>query len=230
MTKTDKLYSVIDDQFSMKEKEQKFLEKTGQEFTIFYKKYLPKLIFFVNQICGDKLLAEDIAIDSFMTGLNKIDDFESEKAGFSTWLFIIARNMTYHKLNQSKKFVSIDGSVDSDDDDSNVTTLKDFLQNESEIDYNEDHLVAMDLKAQIMKDSIKSLDKKFRKVIEMREIEKLQYKDIAAKLKRNESTVKSQIRNGRIKLIEMTMDQFTKIDKKFDTKTIKPKLIDKDEK
>jgi RNA polymerase sigma-70 factor (ECF subfamily) len=230
MTKTDKLYSVIDDQFSMKEKEQKFLEKTGQEFTIFYKKYLPKLIFFVNQICGDKLLAEDIAIDSFMTGLNKIDDFESEKAGFSTWLFIIARNMTYHKLNQSKKFVSIDGSVDSDDDDSNVKTLKDFLQNESEIDYNEDHLVAMDLKAQIMKDSIKSLDKKFRKVIEMREIEKLQYKDIAAKLKRNESTVKSQIRNGRIKLIEMTMDQFTKIDKKFDTKTIKPKLIDKDEK
>lgn len=230
MTKTDKLYSVIDDQFSMKEKEQKFLEKTGQEFTIFYKKYLPKLIFFVNQICGDKLLAEDIAIDSFMTGLNKIDDFESEKAGFSTWLFIIARNMTYHRLNQSKKFVSIDGSVDSDDDDSNVTTLKDFLQNESEIDYNEDHLVAMDLKAQIMKDSIKSLDKKFRKVIEMREIEKLQYKDIAARLKRNESTVKSQIRNGRIKLIEMTMDQFTKIDKKFDTKTIKPKLIDKDEK
>jgi len=206
-------YNVIDEQFSMSEKERIFREKTGDEFTVFYKKYLPKLIFFVNQICKDRALAEDIAIDSFMTSLNKIDDFTSEKARFSTWLFIIARNMTYHKMNQSKRWVSIDTSVDGgDDDDSGSTTLKDFLQNETNEEYNEDSINAIELKASIMKDEIKRLDKKFRKVIEMREIQKMQYKDIAAKLNRNESTVKSQIRNGRLKLIEHTKQEFKKID------------------
>lgn len=206
-------YTVIDEDFSMSEKERIFLEKTGDEFTVFYKKYLPKLIFFVNQICKDKALAEDISIDSFMTALNKINDFTSEKARFSTWLFIIARNMTYHKMNQSKRWVSIDSSVDGgDEDEGGSTTLKDFLQNESEEDYNEDFHTSIEMKANLMKDEIKKLDKKFRKVIEMRELQKMQYKDIASKLNRNESTVKSQIRNGRLKLIEQTKQEFKKID------------------
>ena len=134
----NKNYSVVDQEFSMKEKEVIFKEKTGEDFPVFYKKYLPKLIFFVTQICRDKQMAEDIAIDSFMTSLNKINDFASEKARYSTWLFIIARNMTYHKLNQSKRFISIDNTVNSSDsDDGLATTLKDFLQNESDEEYSE---------------------------------------------------------------------------------------------
>ena len=200
----------------MKEKEVIFKEKTGEDFPVFYKKYLPKLIFFVTQICRDKQMAEDIAIDSFMTSLNKINDFASEKARYSTWLFIIARNMTYHKLNQSKRFISIDNTVNSSDsDDGLATTLKDFLQNESDEEYSESLSESIDMKAELMKSGIKKLDKKFRKVIEMRELEGLQYKDIAARLKRNESTVKSQIRNGRLKLIDMTKQEFKKIDDTF---------------
>ncbi len=212
----DVKYNVIDQDFSMSTKEEQFLEKTGEHFTQFYKKYLPKLIFYVSQICHDKDLAEDIAIDSFMTALNKIDDFESEKARFSTWLFIIARNMTYHKLNLNKRFISIDSSVDpNSDDDSSSTTLKDFLQNEMVEDYNEDSYMLVEMKADLMKKNIKNLDKKFRKVIEMREIEKMQYNDIAVKLNKNLSTIKSQIRNARIKLIDMTKDDFKKIDGMF---------------
>jgi DNA-directed RNA polymerase specialized sigma24 family protein len=46
----------------------------------------------------------------------------------------------------------------------------------------------------------------------MREIKKMQYKDIADELKLNLSTVKSQIRNGRGILIRETEKEFELID------------------
>jgi DNA-directed RNA polymerase specialized sigma24 family protein len=46
----------------------------------------------------------------------------------------------------------------------------------------------------------------------MREIKKMSYKDIAKELKRNLSTVKSQIRNGRVILIKGTFKEFKQID------------------
>jgi DNA-directed RNA polymerase specialized sigma24 family protein len=42
----------------------------------------------------------------------------------------------------------------------------------------------------------------------MREIQKMAYKDIADKLGKNLSTIKSQIRNGRAILISQTQKEF----------------------
>jgi RNA polymerase sigma-70 factor (ECF subfamily) len=63
-----------------------------------------------------------------------------------------------------------------------------------------------------MKKHISKLKEPYRKVIEMREIKKMQYKDIADELKLNLSTVKSQIRNGRGILIRETEKEFELID------------------
>ena len=49
-------------------------------------------------------------------------------------------------------------------------------------------------------------------VIEMREIKKMQYKDIADELGRNLSTVKSQIRQGRNLLIKASEKEFKVLD------------------
>ena len=49
----------------------------------------------------------------------------------------------------------------------------------------------------------------------MREIERMQYKDIADKLNKNLSTVKSQIRNGRQILMEQSKKEFEQIDEMF---------------
>jgi DNA-directed RNA polymerase specialized sigma24 family protein len=46
----------------------------------------------------------------------------------------------------------------------------------------------------------------------MREIQKMAYKDIADKLGRNLSTIKSQIRNGRAILISESERQFEVLD------------------
>jgi hypothetical protein len=48
--------------------------------------------------------------------------------------------------------------------------------------------------------------------MEMREVKKMSYKDISDHLGKNLSTIKSQIRNARILLINETKNDFDKID------------------
>jgi len=89
------------------------------------------------------------------------------------------------------------------------TTMKDFIQEEESEEYLHE---LTNKKADIMKRQIATLKEPYRKVIEMREIKKMQYKDIADELDLNLSTVKSQIRNGRSILIKETLKEFEMLD------------------
>lgn len=191
------------------EKEKLFKQKTGKEFTTLYQKYYPKLIYFTNKICNDQQKAEDLSTDSFMIALDKIEKYDSEKSQFSTWLFTIAKNLTLQELKNSKKSISID--VEFDDE---GTTMKDFINTVEEVDSEQIHDVFIK-KAEIMKKYMADLKEPYKTVIEMREIQKMAYQDIADKLGRNLSTIKSQIRNGRHLLISKTEKEFSDIDSMY---------------
>ena len=186
------------------EQEQLFKERTGKDFTFFYKKYYPKLIYFTSQMCKDPQKAEDISTDSFLIAFEKIEKYEKEKSQFSTWLFTIARNLMLQDMKTSKKTMSLDVEIDEEG-----TTMKDFLQEEESDEFLHDIVTK---KSEILKDHIIKLKEPYRSVIEMREIQKMAYKDIADKLGRNLSTIKSQIRNGRAILISESEKQFEVLD------------------
>jgi RNA polymerase sigma-70 factor (ECF subfamily) len=80
-----------------------------------------------------------------------------------------------------------------------------------DIDLNNEHDIIY-LKSEIMKKSIYELKEPYRTVIIMRELQKMQYKDIAEKLDINLSTIKSRIKAGRRILIENTKKEFEQID------------------
>jgi len=189
------------------EQEQLFRERTGKDFSFFYTKYYPKLIYYTARMCNDQQKAEDISTDSFLIAFEKIDKYEKEKSQFSTWLFTIAKNLMLQDIKNSKKTMSLDVEIDEEG-----TTMKDFIQEEESEEYLH-NLVSQ--KADIMKRHIRNLKDPYRKVIEMREIKKMQYKDIADELKLNLSTVKSQIRNGRSILIKETQKEFELLDDMF---------------
>lgn len=190
------------------EQERVFRERTGKEFTTMYTKYYPKLIYFTSNICKDPQKAEDLSTDSFMIALEKIEKYDKEKSQFSTWLFTIAKNLTLQDLKNSKKSISLDIEFDSEG-----TTMKDFIQDDESNDvvFND----VFDRKAAIMKKRIDELKEPYKTVIEMREIQKMAYKDIADKLGKNLSTIKSQIRNGRLLLIDQTQKDFDEIDEMY---------------
>ena len=190
------------------EQEKLFRERTGKDFTTLYTKYYPKLIYFTGRICNDPQKAEDISTDSFMIALEKIEKYDKEKSQFSTWLFTIAKNLTLQDIKNSKKSISLDVEFDNEG-----TTMKDFIE-ESDVN---DVVIndVFDKKASIMKNRIKDLREPYKTVIEMREINRMAYKDIADQLGKNLSTIKSQIRNGRLILIDQTQKEFDEIDEMY---------------
>lgn len=158
--------------------EMKFKQKTGEEFSSFYQKYLPKLIYFTTKLCKDEQLAQDITIDSFMDSLEKIDKYDPEKSRFSTWLFTIARNKAFQELKKGKKFISMDATIDEEG-----TTIGDFVADNSEEDREREEKYELDVKkSNIIKENIIKLKQPYRTVIEMRELKKMSYKDIASEL------------------------------------------------
>lgn len=189
------------------EQEKLFKERTGKDFSTLYQKYYPKLIYFTAKICKDVQKAEDISTDSFIIALEKIDKYEKEKAQFSTWLFTIARNLALQDLKIENRSISLD--IEFDDE---GTTLKDFIQ---ETESNEGVYEVYNKKADVLKKHISELKEPYKTVIEMREINRMAYKDIADTLGKNLSTIKSQIRNGRHILIEQSKREFSEIDEMF---------------
>lgn len=189
------------------EQEEIFKERTGKDFSTLYLKYYPKLIYFISKICKDVQKAEDISTDSFIVALEKIDKYDKEKAQFSTWLFTIARNLALQDLKIENRSISLD--IEFDDE---GTTLKDFIQ---ETESNEAVYDVYGKKADVLKKHISELKEPYKTVIEMREIDRMSYKDIADKLNKNLSTIKSQIRNGRHILMEQSKKEFLEIDEMY---------------
>ncbi len=194
------------------EQEVLFRERTGNDFEFFYKKYYPKLIYYTSKMCNNPQEAEDVSTESFMVALQKIDKYEKDKAQFSTWLFTIARNLMLQNLKSKKRFVSMDYEIDDEG-----TTMKDFIQEPHEEGSHTDEQFheLHDKKAAILKKHIDKLEPIYRTVIEMRELRKMPYKNIATELNLNENTVKSQIRNGRLKLQKMVKKEFDVLDEMF---------------
>lgn len=174
-----------------------FKEKTGKEFSDFYQKFNDKLNFFNYKLTMDKQLAEDFSSEAFMTALRKINTYESEISEPSTWLFTISRNLIFQEKKKNKYMViSMDNKIDDEG-----TTIKDFIADTSEKAYENKRIY--EAKMEAITKYIPMLKEPYRTVIEMREIQKMTYDDIAKKLQLNESTCKSQIRNGRIYLKKM---------------------------
>ncbi|NBO22653.1 sigma-70 family RNA polymerase sigma factor [bacterium] len=190
------------------EQNELFKQQTGKDFSFFYKKYYPKLIFFTSKMCGDPQKAEDITSESFMSAFEKINLYHQDKSQFSTWLFTIARNLVLQEIKTSKKSVSMDIQIDEEG-----TTLKDFIcEPEDNTSKNFD---VIDKKAEIMLSHISRLKEPYKTVIEMREIKKMAYKDISEELNENLSTIKSRIRIGRLMLVDRTKKEYDILDEMY---------------
>ena len=194
--------------FLFTDKEDNFKERTGKDFTFFYNKYYPKLLYFTSRMAEsaklDVTTAEDVSTDAFLTAFEKIDKYNQEKSQFSTWLFTIAKNIMLQVIKNEHKTLSLDVPVDEEG-----TTMKDFLEDEESEQYVHE---LIQMKSDIMIEKISHLKNPYKQVIEMRELKKMAYKDIADDLGRNLSTIKSQIRQARAILIKETSREFEMLD------------------
>lgn len=153
-----------------------------------YKEYSRLVFNYLNSLCGNFELAEELTQETFYKAIKGINKFNNE-CKISTWLCRIAKNTWIDFLRKEKKqdFISIDN---------------DF--------YFEDLIVEKSLDDNVTKKSelinlykhIHELDENTREVFYLRIKGELSFKDIGEILNKSESWAKLAFYRGKIKLKE----------------------------
>jgi len=175
----------------------RFQNEEVEAFNEIVFRYKNKVVNFLYRYTGDRDEAEDLAQDTFIK-VFRSKHLYKEIAKFSTWFYTIAVNTA--KTNAKKKSRMSTISV-SDFDPEND---KDFDLKDTSISP-EDSANAS-IENYYIQQAINSLDEEFRKIIILRDIEDLEYDEIAKITGLPMGTVKSRINRGREKLKKLLSD------------------------
>ena len=195
------------------ELEIQFEARTGINFQEFYKNHKPKLIWYITKYTKDSGIAEDHVEDAFIQALLNIETYKTPNEGgaqLNTWIYKIAENIVKKVHKDSERL-----PTDSIDKDLSINfNLSDVIAYDDSKKPTEEYNIFVK-KASIIKDAIYNLpekDSKYKKVLIMREIECMQYKEISDELNINLSTIKSQIKKGRTIIRKKVEKKFKDID------------------
>jgi len=167
-------------------------------------KYQNRIYNVILKICANPDDAAELTQETFVKVIENIEQFQG-KSSFYTWAFRIAVNLT---LNYCKKrvkiaFRSLDAEQDIDNDPAKQK-LKDFLNDENcpepaEIAQNKEL-------CQIAMKSLMELDDDQRAVVILRDIEGMNYAQIAEVLDIELGTVRSRLSRARSNLRDIMED------------------------
>jgi len=158
-------------------------KKDKSAFSRIYSEYLDDIYRYVYVLLHNKQKAEDITSQTFLTALEKIDNFEWRGISIKFWLIRISKNLVMKSYRQ-KSHISFDEKIEIKE--LNKTLLEDKIIKES---------LKKELKKLIFK-----LDDITREIISLRIWEEFKFREIAKLLDMNESTVKNRFARGIKKL------------------------------
>jgi RNA polymerase sigma-70 factor (ECF subfamily) len=149
---------------------------------------------------GDATEAEDITQDVFLKVYRNLSSFDPEKGAFHTWITTLTRNLlvdNYRRTRLDRATDSLDASLSTDDDGPSMSDrLADTRQNQ------EQRYAGLELQATIQ-NALQKLSPELREAVILRDLEDMDYKEIAVVLKIPEGTVKSRISRGRAELARL---------------------------
>lgn len=175
----------------------KFQADDAGAFNELVYRYKDKVVNFLFRYTGDRDEAEDLAQDTFIK-VYRSKHLYREIAKFSTWFYTIAVNTA--KTNAKKK-----GRM-------STISISDFdPENEKDFDLKDSGLTPEDtanagIENEYIQKAINSLDEEFRTIIVLRDIQDLEYEEIAKITGLPMGTVKSRINRAREKLKKLLTD------------------------
>ncbi|MFC6646814.1 RNA polymerase sigma factor [Granulicella cerasi] len=149
---------------------------------------------------GSQTDAEDMTQEVFLKMYRNLGSFDPTKGGFTTWLTTLTRNLlvdSYRRNRMDRVSDSLDEPMGEDENGpSRADRLADPRDNQ------ERHVSGLQLRAQIQ-DALKQLSPELREAVILRDLEDMDYKDIADVLSVPPGTVKSRISRGRAELARL---------------------------
>ncbi len=149
---------------------------------------------------GSATEAEDLTQEVFLKMYRSLASFDPAKGGFSTWLNTMTRNLlvdNYRRARMERASESLDETYDGEE---GGATKADKLADRGP--GQEKHVSGLELKAQIQM-ALAKVSPELREAVILRDLEDMDYKEIAEVLGVPQGTVKSRISRGRAELAKL---------------------------
>src|SRR3954453_1805595 len=142
--------------------------------------------------------AQDLTQEVFLRVFRTIRTFRSTEGSFATWLARVTRNLLidHYRRNRQERVT-----------DSIEEQLPMMEQLGSGIGARPDHQVAGKQASEILQATLQKLSPDLREAVILRDLQELEYREIAAVLAVPEGTVKSRINRGRAELARLLRKQ-----------------------
>jgi RNA polymerase sigma-70 factor (ECF subfamily) len=151
---------------------------------------------------GSATDAEDLTQDVFLKLYRNLASFDTQKGNFQTWLTTLTRNLLvdhFRRTRLERASDSLDASLSGDDDGPGMNLAGRLADPRPS---QEAHAAGLELKARIQQ-ALAQLSPELREAVVFRDLEDMDYKEIAQVLRIPEGTVKSRISRGRGELARL---------------------------
>jgi RNA polymerase sigma-70 factor (ECF subfamily) len=146
---------------------------------------------------GSAVEAEDLSQDAFIKIYRTLGSFDPDKAAFTTWMTTVTRNLLVDHFRRTKQDRVTDSMDESSGGEDDGVRLSDRIEDQA---LRPDQRVEVNEKQRIVHQGLQQLSPELREAVILRDLQDMDYKEIAATLKVPEGTVKSRINRGRAEL------------------------------
>jgi RNA polymerase sigma-70 factor, ECF subfamily len=152
--------------------------------------------------------ADDLAQEVFIKLYRSLSSYSPEKGGFATWVMTMTRNLLvdhFRKSRQDRVTDSLDAGLTEEED---SISLGDKIQDQGP---GADERIQRQQTQQMVQKAIQKLSPELREAVILRDLQDMDYKDIAVALKVPEGTVKSRINRGRMELARLLQRTYKQV-------------------
>jgi RNA polymerase sigma-70 factor (ECF subfamily) len=141
--------------------------------------------------------AQDLTQDVFLRVFRAIGSFRSGEGSFVVWLTRLTRNLLIDHYRRTKQ----DRATDS------IEEQLPMLEERTAISSRTDGLLAGREASEVLQTALRKLSPELREAVILRDLEELEYREIAEVLHVPEGTVKSRLNRGRAELARLLRKQ-----------------------
>ncbi|HEX6906826.1 MAG TPA: sigma-70 family RNA polymerase sigma factor [Terriglobales bacterium] len=142
--------------------------------------------------------ADDLTQEVFIKMYKTLDSYDVDRGAFTTWVTTITRNLLVDHFRKGKHDRLTDSLDAAPGHEEEGRTLGEQIEDKSRI--SPDEQVRSREAGETVHQALQKLSPELREAVILRDLQDMDYKEIAAVLKVPEGTVKSRINRGRVEL------------------------------
>ena len=144
--------------------------------------------------------AQDLTQEVFIKVYRTISSYDTDKGSFQTWVTTMTRNLLVDHFRKSKQDRATDSMDEPTSEESDSLSLSHQIQDQGPSP--DQRLQSREVQEMVQK-ALQKLSPELREAVILRDLQDMDYRDIALALKVPEGTVKSRINRGRTELARL---------------------------